>query len=178
MISMHPKSTSLSRSSNLSRAECQRCTLRQCIDIHILLILSNPYLAISRKICKVECSQLLTGRHHSSHHSSRQCSPHDECVAGNHPALDGSSRRRAEGVFPPLRHEDGEQPHRGDQIIAPGHHHVPGEDDGEGGDDAADDDDDDDDVQVHEQYAGQEEEWRHELRVRFKLKTPFFLFDI
>ena len=115
----------------------------------------------------------MTGRHHSSHHSRSQSSPHDECVAGNHPALDGSSRRRAEGIFPPLRHEDGEQPHRGDQIIAPGHHHVPGKDDGEGGDNA-----DDDDVQVHEQYAGQEEEWRHELRVGLKLKTLLFFYLI
>ena len=72
MISFHLQSAFLSRSSNLCWAECQRCTLRQCIDIHILLILSNPYLAISRKICKVECSQFLTGRHHSSHHSRSQ----------------------------------------------------------------------------------------------------------
>ena len=107
--------------------------------------------------------------------------------AGYHPAFDGPSWRRAEGLLPPLRYEDGEQPHRGDQILAPGHHHVPGGDDGDGDDADADyyvddsdddsDDDDDDDyddgdddndsgfVQVHEQYAGQEEEWRHELRV-------------
>ena len=55
--------------------------------------------------------------------------------AGNHPAFDRPSWRGTEGVFPPLRHEDGEQPHWGDQILAPRHHHVPGEDDGDGGDD-------------------------------------------
>ena len=84
-------------------------------------------------------------------------------IAGNHPAFDGPSWRGAEGLFPPLRHEDGEQPDWGDQILAPGHHHVPGEDDGDGGDDGGL-------VQVHEQYAGQEEEWRHELRVGIKFK--------
>ena len=85
---------------------------------------------------------------------------HDKCVAGNHPTFDRASWRGSEGVLPSLRHEDGEQPHWGDQILASGHHHVPGEDDGEGGDG-----DDVGHVQVHEQYAGQEEEWRHELRV-------------
>ena len=36
---------------------CQLCKLRQCIDIHILLILSNPYLVLSWQICIVECLQ-------------------------------------------------------------------------------------------------------------------------
>ena len=129
--------------------------------------MSNPYLALSRH--KVECSLVLTSRHHSGHHS-RQRSLHDKCVAGNHPTFDRSSRRGSEGVFPSLRHEDGEQPHWGDQILAPGHHHVPGEDDiiDDGGDDVGF-------VQVHEQYAGQEEEWRHELRVRIKNKKKTLL---
>ena len=65
--------------------------------------------------------------------------------AGNHPAFDRPSWRGAEGVFPPLRHEDGEQPHRRDQILASGHHHVPGGYDGDDDDDNDDGDDDDED---------------------------------
>ena len=53
-------------------------------------------------------------------------------------------------------------------------------DDDDDGDDGGDDDDDDDDVflQVHEQYAGQEDEWRHELRVRIKTFSIQILFGV
>ena len=46
----------------------------------------------------------------------------------------------------------------------PGHHHVPGAHDPHG------DVVDDGCPQVHEQFAGQEDEWRHELRVRILKK--------
>lgn len=81
-------------------------------------------------------------------------------IAGDHPAADRAAGRRPEGVRTLVRHEDGEHPHRRDQMPPPGHHHVPGAHDPHG------DVVDDGCPQVHEQFAGQEEEWRHELRVR------------
>ena len=81
-------------------------------------------------------------------------------IAGDHPAADGAAGRRPEGVRTLVRHEDGEQPHRRDQMPPPGHHHVPG------AHDPHSDVVDDGCPQVHEQFAGQEDEWRHELRVR------------
>ena len=47
-------------------------------------------------------------------------------VAGDHPAADRAAGRRPEGVRTLVRHEDGEHPHRRDQMPPPGHHHVPG----------------------------------------------------
>ena len=46
---------------------------------------------------------------------------------GHHPAADLQAGRGAEGLLPPVRHEDGQHRDRGHPLPAPGHHHVPGE---------------------------------------------------